>query len=362
MIIKTDKIILTGPVNSGKTTGLAEWSKERNDIYGFLCPYTKGKRVLLDIQSNQISPLEISDLSIQSDTHPCIQVGRFHFLIEAFNKMRNILTEHSKYAYKWMIIDEIGKLELKEEGLEPALSVYFTTLESSTPVSQRSVLIVRDFLLDEIINKYRLENYFIVNKQFFTLINNTIVVILTGGKSNRMGYDKAALRYHYDKPQYSLLYDFFYAFFSDVYISVRSIPDDGRYKEYPLLIDAPHIPGPAAALSSAIDISTGKNILLIGCDYPMIQDKDILHLLNEAASEESEAVCYLNDEGFEIPVLALYKNTCFNKFREYITEGGESLRHFLKSLHVKAISPDDGCRLESFDTPQQMQNLIHGKN
>ena len=64
--------IETGPINSGKTTRLMEWCKNRNDVYGILTPKINGKRVFVDVATGDQFEMEIwvkqnDDLYIKSN-------------------------------------------------------------------------------------------------------------------------------------------------------------------------------------------------------------------------------------------------------------------------------------------------------
>ncbi|MGQ0739722.1 MAG: nucleoside-triphosphatase [Bacteroidota bacterium] len=102
--------ILTGPVQSGKTTSLIKWAQNRNDIYGILTPVVNGKRFFMDAYSREQFPMEAG--ANEKDT---ITIGRFTFSKAGFDKAIEIIRK-SIDKEGWLIIDEIGPLELRSEG------------------------------------------------------------------------------------------------------------------------------------------------------------------------------------------------------------------------------------------------------
>jgi len=57
----------------------------------------------------------------------------------------------------FLIIDEIGRLELNQnKGLEPALGVVINKFINKE-VSGNLILVIRDYLLEECIEKYQLQ-------------------------------------------------------------------------------------------------------------------------------------------------------------------------------------------------------------
>jgi len=102
--------ILTGSINSGKTSFLENWCNGRQDVAGVLSPVVDGDRMFMNIQTK-----EIFRMVADENEREVLLVGRYRFSKEAFGKAQNILRE-SKYGEGWLIIDEVGPLELRGEG------------------------------------------------------------------------------------------------------------------------------------------------------------------------------------------------------------------------------------------------------
>ncbi|MCX7973920.1 MAG: hypothetical protein N3B16_05400 [Candidatus Aminicenantes bacterium] len=116
--------ILTGRVDSGKTALLGRvlnslgHLKKRCD--GFLTPkvYEGEKFIgydLLDLRRNEYCPyIRMSQREEEN------QVGRFYFLPAGLERAIKIIWQHQIMDY--LIIDEVGPLELAGRGLWPALN------------------------------------------------------------------------------------------------------------------------------------------------------------------------------------------------------------------------------------------------
>ena len=152
--------ILTGAIRSGKTTALLNWSKGRNDVDGLLCPDNEDKkRYFLKVKS-----LEEFQLETESDTEDILKIGPFRFLKSAFKKANDFLiTFTSENENQYLILDELGKLELKNEGLN--LAAERVIPEFLNDDKQHLILVVRDYLLDDIIEYYNISEYRILNKE-----------------------------------------------------------------------------------------------------------------------------------------------------------------------------------------------------
>jgi len=104
--------ILTAPIQSGKTTSLINWSAVRNDLYGILTPVVGGKRVFMNAQTKEQFPMEATG---EEET---LAVGRFEFSKTGFDKAIQIIRD-AMTKEGWLLIDEIGPLEIKGEGFWP---------------------------------------------------------------------------------------------------------------------------------------------------------------------------------------------------------------------------------------------------
>ena len=141
--------ILTGAIRSGKTTALLSWSKNRKDVDGLLCPDdANGKRYFLKLKNKTIFKLEA-----EAETEAIVAIGSFKFLKSAFNEANDYLNlEASKTEPKYLIIDEIGKLELKNEGVHVSTEALISQFKSIG--NTHLILVVRDYLLDAVLEHY----------------------------------------------------------------------------------------------------------------------------------------------------------------------------------------------------------------
>jgi nucleoside-triphosphatase THEP1 len=147
-------IILTGAKQSGKSTRLLQWS-EHKSIGGFLTPIVSGKRMWFSLPQKEYAPFE----SVQSNDQT-ISIGRYHLLTSTFDQMNTHLKNQSNNLFDWLIIDEVGPLELKGEGIYPGLTHLLN--DSSVPL----VLVVREGLVQQVIDKFKLTNVEIISKEY----------------------------------------------------------------------------------------------------------------------------------------------------------------------------------------------------
>jgi nucleoside-triphosphatase THEP1 len=108
-------IILTGPIQSGKTTALVNWSEKRADVTGILTPVVDGRRFFMEVKSRHLFAMEAKE----GETNT-LAVGRFLFSQHNFNKAIQLI-RNNMHTPGWLVIDEIGPLELNGQGFSEVL-------------------------------------------------------------------------------------------------------------------------------------------------------------------------------------------------------------------------------------------------
>lgn len=152
--------ILSRPIRSGKTTEILNTLPYLGKVDGILCPDKEDLRYAYSIAEQQYLPLQVTKSHAPSDS---IQIGRFYFLKEGFLSAQQILLDTLNKSLDWVIVDEIGKLEYqRNEGLEPALSAFINHHLKSSEATH-ILLVIRDFLLEDIIAHYQLQEAHIVH-------------------------------------------------------------------------------------------------------------------------------------------------------------------------------------------------------
>ncbi len=136
--------MLTAATGSGKTTSLIKWSEERNDVYGILTPVVDGKRMFMNAATKEQFPMEAGGSPASTGI---LQVGKFIFSKDAFEKAISIIRDAIDKK-GWLIIDEIGPLELKGEGFHAVLK------EVLAKRKEKMILVVREGLTDQVVTLF----------------------------------------------------------------------------------------------------------------------------------------------------------------------------------------------------------------
>ena len=136
--------ILSGQIESGKTTALEKWAVSRKDVKGILTPVIEGKRMFRDIETGRLFRMEIEG----SESDGWI-IGRFVFSRTQFELAQKILFDAGD-TMGWLVIDEVGPLELLEKGFFKVIKKFVAERKGPT------LLVVRE--KDDMVN--RIKEYF----------------------------------------------------------------------------------------------------------------------------------------------------------------------------------------------------------
>jgi len=143
--------ILSGPIQTGKTTSLVKWSAGRSDVFGILTPVINGKRFFMDAHSGKQFEMEAKDVEVE-----VVSIGRFKFSRKAFEEASQIL-DHS-ISKGWLVIDEIGHVELNKQGFYEVLNKVLKNHSSHL------LLVVREGLVEKVTELFELNRYEVISK------------------------------------------------------------------------------------------------------------------------------------------------------------------------------------------------------
>lgn len=322
-----------------------KWVEARDKMTGILTPDQNGLRMLYNISEKRYYPLQVN-----GDTAG-VAIGRFVFDPEGFQKARHALTDALTQEVEWLVVDEIGRLEMdRGSGLEPAVSKVIEHFKTN-PARGNLLLVIRDYLLNDAISHYGLQEAIVLDAAFFNPEHHPSGLVLCGGKSVRMGRDKAWITYH-KEPQYAHVAGMMSPFCKNVFISCNAAQKALITQLHQAIEDSATFAdaGPLTGVLSAFEQLPGSSLLVLGCDYPYFTTPDMLALLR-AREPGVDVVCYYNKlSGFDEPLLAVYEKRCAELLFRYYGEGHTSLRHFLNTVNTKTI-PTVSNNIQSVDEP-----------
>ncbi len=160
-------------------------------------------------------------------------------------------------------------------------------------------------------------------------------IILAGGKSSRMGQDKALLSFK-GKPFIEYAINALQPLASQIVI----VSDHKEYDRFgvtrvdDLIKDA----GPLAGLYSGLYHSKTENNLVLSCDVPLVDSQLLQQLITE--DDPSVDVVQYKSGDKTMPLIALYKKSCIATCSTLLKSGERRLQELTKTLTTKTIILD----------------------
>ncbi len=141
-------------------------------------------------------------------------------------------------------------------------------------------------------------------------------VILSGGKSSRMGEDKSLLPFSSSKTLIEYQYNRLKPYFKAIYISSKTNKFDFIDEEFLILDENKDIFSPILALDTIFDKFKNQRIFIITVDTPFVTIESISKLIEESANydiciaqtEKTHNLCGVFSSNISLTIKTMIKN------------------------------------------------------
>ncbi|MFZ5999925.1 MAG: molybdenum cofactor guanylyltransferase [Bacteroidota bacterium] len=175
-------------------------------------------------------------------------------------------------------------------------------------------------------------------------------LILAGGKSERMGRDKALLPFH-GMPQREFLFQMLSSVCTRVFTSCRN--DQQVPVQLHPIVDQLSLHSPLNGILSAMSVYPTKAWLTVPVDMPLVTSDTIQVLINER-DPSCVATCFYDSDGVEPePLLTIWEPSAFEPLQDYQRRGGFSPKKFLQRQKVKLLRVPDPKMLTNINTLEE---------
>ncbi|MGL6217438.1 MAG: molybdenum cofactor guanylyltransferase [Lacrimispora sphenoides] len=188
-------------------------------------------------------------------------------------------------------------------------------------------------------------------------IENVTAAILCGGKSRRMGFDKAFLM---EDEHYLLLQTagrLQSLFEQVVLVSNTKAKFVGRtdFTEFRILEDHYMEKGPMGGISTVLEQAQTEYVFIMACDMPL-PDIGLIGRMYRKLEEEQVLVC--SHQGKLEPLLAFYHKSCLPVFKKQMEIGELKPRSAFTALNVGlyCLSDTEINAIVNLNTPEDVQN------
>ena len=166
-------------------------------------------------------------------------------------------------------------------------------------------------------------------------------LVLTGGKSTRMGTDKGLIEYH-GIAQREYLYQLLQRVCDYTYMSIREEQASEFSANHNLIVDQNKFKGPYNGLLSAHNFNPNVAWLVLACDLPLMDEDALEQLINLRNPSKMATAFATRESGLPEPLCAIWEPAGLKKSLDYLENGpGTCPRKFLINEYIKLVFPEN---------------------
>jgi molybdopterin-guanine dinucleotide biosynthesis protein A len=180
-------------------------------------------------------------------------------------------------------------------------------------------------------------------------------LVLAGGRSTRMGQDKAALEYS-GRAQLERAFGLLQNLLPRAFVSVR--PDqthDPLRTRFPQIVDiADGTEGPAAGIRAAQLTHPDVAWLVLACDLPYLDMATLQHLIARRDPARLATAFRSSHDGLPEPLCAIYEPSAAAALAEFLATGRNCPRKLLINSDTLLLDQPTHKALDNVNTPQEL--------
>jgi len=183
-------------------------------------------------------------------------------------------------------------------------------------------------------------------------------LVLAGGKSRRMGRDKALLD-RGGRSQLAFIVELLDALVDKVFVSTRPGQEgDAERGQYPQIVDRYDDLGPMAGILSALQQHSDVDWLVVACDLPNIDAQTIRELLLHRSGEQTFTAYTSSYDGLPEPLCAVYHFGCGEIVRRFVDDGIHCPRKMLIRSNTRLLKQLEPGSLDNVNTPGDLRDSV----
>jgi len=173
-------------------------------------------------------------------------------------------------------------------------------------------------------------------------------IILSGGKSKRMGQDKGLIPIQ-GKPMIQHVIDHISPVCSTILISANQ----KVYETFgfPVIPDTLFKAGPVAGILSCLSQSTTEKNLVISCDLPFASTRLISYLVDQSKGFDITLPVI---EGFLQPLCAVYSKSVLEGILKEVSAGEYSLQRIVRTFNLNIVEEN---QIQDLDLVYELRNM-----
>jgi molybdopterin-guanine dinucleotide biosynthesis protein A len=188
-------------------------------------------------------------------------------------------------------------------------------------------------------------------------------LVLAGGKSVRMGYDKSSIQWHGKEQRYYIA-DLLKQICKDVFISCRKKQKHEIDSEYKALADTFTGLGPYGGILSAFRKYPDAAWLVTACDLPLLNLDMLQHLIKNRNPSAIATTFESPQDALPEPLITIWEPKAYPILLSFLSQGYSCPRKVLRNndVHIiKAINADALINVNTQEELERVKSIVHQK-
>jgi len=183
--------------------------------------------------------------------------------------------------------------------------------------------------------------------------HNMTAIIFAGGKSSRMGKDKALLPFADCNTLSEFQYNKLTSLFKKVYISSK---EDKFDFEATVITDLYEESSPLVGIISLFETLDADELFILSVDAPFVDEK-VIEVLLKHADEKSDAVIAQSPSGVQ-PLCGIYRRSILPLAQGNRIKENHRLTDLLKKAHTQFVTFDDDTPFVNLNHPHEYESAL----
>ncbi|HEY2583435.1 MAG TPA: NTP transferase domain-containing protein, partial [Mucilaginibacter sp.] len=188
-------------------------------------------------------------------------------------------------------------------------------------------------------------------------------LVLAGGKSERMGFDKGQVNLHGKEQRYHIA-DMLKTFCGDMFISCRQEQQKDIDERYASLPDTFTGLGPFGAILSAFRHNPDSAWLVVACDLPLLSESTLQHLIDNRNTASIATAYQSSFDDFPEPLITIWEPKSYPVLLSFLSQGYSCPRKVLINSKITLLTAPKSDDLTNVNTPEELEKiklLLHQK-
>lgn len=206
---------------------------------------------------------------------------------------------------------------------------------------------------------YKLSDVEMISTWILAEMKNEIApvygLVLAGGKSQRMGQDKALLNYH-GAPQFEYIHNLLAQHCAEVYLSCRE-DQVNKFPGFNIIKDTFTGLGPFGAILSAFRENPNVAWLVIAVDLPLVDSAFLSELLS-GRNPSKQASAFLNPAtNFPDPLITIWEPRSYATLLQFLAQGYSCPRKVLINSEIELLESVQAEKLRNVNSPGDYETV-----